>query len=44
MFTLVVWEFELLPLSEQLGSMSSKVILTNTPELCYIRLRSLRNK
>jgi cytochrome P450 len=39
LFILIVWNFELLPCPENLSGYSSKLIATNRPTTCYIRLR-----
>ena len=42
LFILIVWNFELLPCPEKLSEYSSKLIATNRPNTCYVRLREIR--
>jgi len=39
MFTLVVWNFELMPLPEELGTFAAKDMLAHRPQKVYLRLR-----
>lgn len=39
--TLIMWNFELLPCGEKLSSYKAHDMLTNRPDFCYVRLKSL---
>ena len=43
MFALLVWNFELLPCPKSLADYSSKMIVTNRPKTCYVRLQKIRS-
>lgn len=43
LFTMIVWEFELLPVAEPLDTFSSSVILTHTPNKCYVKLKTVNS-
>ena len=40
-FTLLVWNFELLPLPGDLGSMKAKDVLTHRPQKVFVRLAEI---
>ncbi|QIW97878.1 hypothetical protein AMS68_003396 [Peltaster fructicola] len=42
-FTYMIWEFEMLPIEGDLGTMDRKVVLTCTPLKCFVKLRNIRN-
>ncbi|KAF9884914.1 hypothetical protein FE257_000905 [Aspergillus nanangensis] len=44
LFALLVWNFELLPSPEILSDYSSKLIVTNRPTKCYIRLQKISTR
>jgi cytochrome P450 len=41
LFALLVWNFELLPCPKSLSDYSSKMIVTNRPNTCYVRLQKI---
>ena len=41
LFALLVWNFELLPCPKSLSDYSSKMIVTNRPNMCYVRLQKI---
>ncbi|RHZ57412.1 uncharacterized protein CDV56_107766 [Aspergillus thermomutatus] len=41
LFALLVWNFELLPCPKSLSDYSSKLIVTNRPNTCYVRLQKI---